>query len=158
MKRLLMQLSIVLVLPLVFSGLAGAQDNSDAENAHVASSVNGKHQSIDMQDRTYDVTSTEVAPGLTPEQEAALITEATTPIAPDEETETVGQITDEAAVTERETLPGETEDEEEDSEVLGVEDTADDETATLVRNILIGSALIAVLFYVFFHRPSNTVV
>lgn len=157
MKRLLLQLSIVLTLPLFVSGPAGAQDNFNASKTYVARSVNGKHQSIDMQDRTYDIASTEVAPGLTPEQEAALITEATTPIAPDGETETVGQITDEAAMTERETLPGETEDEE-DSEVLGVEDIADDETATLVRNILIGSALIAVLFYVFFHRPSNTVV
>lgn len=148
MKRLLLQLSIVLVLPLVFSGLAGAQDTSS-----VAISVNGKYQSTDTRGQAY-TTITEVAPGLTPEQEAALITEATAPITPDDEIEAVGQITDEAAVTDREALPEETETEDENNEVLGT----GDETAGLIQNIALVVVVLALGYYVFFNRRDDPTV
>ena len=61
------------------------------------------------------------------------------------ETDVTGEITDEAATTET----------DEDGEVLGAADEAD-ESAGLIRNILIALVLLGLGYYYFFHRKSST--
>ncbi len=134
-----------------------AEDNVYTYEMRAFSEVDGPASEDTVATRTVrvstpedEITVIEVDPELTPEEEAALAD----PDPDADPTEVEGEITDEAAVTDADDVLG-VEDDTEDGEVLGAEDEDDDETAALVRNILIIAALLALGYYIFFRGRGN---